>query len=146
MKSMIAEISFALFGRAGVAALASVVAIAGAAAQDGLNSKPQDERSPDSEIARYCGALAPSASEARAAYELRRLADLERQVHDEVEKLEKKEASARAWVTKREDMMKGATEDVVAIYGKMPSDAAAAQLAAMDELIAAAVLSKLNPR
>jgi flagellar motility protein MotE (MotC chaperone) len=104
------------------------------------------DRPVDGEIARYCGALAPSASEARATNQLRRLADLEREVREEVEKLEKKEASTRDWVLKRDNMMKGATEDVVAIYAKMDAEAAAAELAVMDEMIASAVLSKLSPR
>ena len=54
--------------------------------------------------------------------------------------------AAREWVTKRETMMKAATDDVVAIYAKMAADAAATQLAAMDETVAAAVLAKLKPQ
>ena len=90
--------------------------------------------------------LDPGASEARAAYQLRRLADLEEQVRDAVEKLEAKEYAARQWVTRRDEMMKAATEDVVAIYSKMTPEAAAPQLAAMQDSVAAAVLAKLNPR
>ena len=127
------------------AALASALALSPAAAQDGIKLKPA-ERNPQGEIERYCGALAPGASEARAAYQLRRLADLEQQVREEAEKLEAKEMSAREWVTKRDQMMKAATDDVVAIYGKMTPDAAATQLAAMDEGMAAAVLAKLKPQ
>ena len=126
-------------GRA--AALACGLALNPAAAQEPLRPAPAD-----SEIARYCQALAPSAGEARAAYQLRRLADLEARVREEVENLEIKENAAREWVTKREAMMKAATDDVVAIYAKMEPDAAAPQLAAMDESVAAAVLAKLNPR
>jgi flagellar motility protein MotE (MotC chaperone) len=131
------------FARA--AALASVLAVSCAAAQDGVKLKAS-ERPATGEIERYCGALAPGASEARAAYQLRRLADLETQVREELEKLEAKEMSAREWVTKRDDMMKAATDDVVAIYGKMDPEAAAPKLAAMDDTMAAAVLAKLTPR
>lgn len=128
------------------AAFASLMLAAPASAQDNLKPKAAPERPADSEIARFCGALAPSASEARAAYQLRRLAELEREARDEVEKLEAKEAAAREWVTKREAMMKQATDDVVAIYAKMAPDAAATQLAAMDDSVAAAVLAKLKPQ
>ena len=107
---------------------------------------PDKPSATDSEIARYCGALAPSAREARVAFQLRKLADLEREVRDAVDKLEAKEMATREWVTKRETMMKSATEDVVAIYAKMAADAAATQLSAMDEPIAAAVLAKLKPQ
>jgi flagellar motility protein MotE (MotC chaperone) len=126
------------------AAAASVLALSPAAAQDGIKLKPP-ERSAQSEIERYCGAQAPGAAEARAAYQLRRLADLEAQVREEVEKLEAKEQEAREWVTKREQMMKAARDDVVAIYSKMDAEAAAPKLAAMDDIIAAAVLAKLKP-
>jgi flagellar motility protein MotE (MotC chaperone) len=120
--------------------LASALLATAAPAQD--NAKPK----PANEIARYCAALAPSAAEARAAYQLRRLANLQNKVEDEVQKLESKEAAAQEWVTKREQMMKSATDDLVAIYAKMKPDAAAPQLAAMDESTAAAVLTKLTPQ
>ncbi len=120
-----------------------------AAAQDSAKPKPPavaEPRALDSEIARYCTALAPSEREARAAYQLARLAELEAKVRDEVETLEQKESAARDWVTRREAMLKSAADDVVAIYAKMDAEAAAPQLAAMEESAAAAVLAKLNPR
>ena len=46
----------------------------------------------------------------------------------------------------RETLMKAASDDVVAIFGKMQIEAAAAQLAAMDAPMAAAILGKLSPR
>jgi flagellar motility protein MotE (MotC chaperone) len=107
---------------------------------------PPPDRSSASEIARYCAALAPSASEVRAARQLRRLADLEREVRAEVDKLEAKETAAREWVAKRESMLSQATTDVVAIYAKMAPDAAGAALSTMDEGEAAAVLTKLKPQ
>lgn len=130
------------------AALAACLAGSHAAAEEAAKPKPAaaGEHSAESEISRYCSAIAPSAGEARAAYQLRRLADLQTQVRGEVEKLESKENDAREWVTKRESMMKAATDDVIAIYSKMAAESAAPQLAAMDDNIAAAVLAKLNPR
>jgi flagellar motility protein MotE (MotC chaperone) len=121
------------------------IAALSASAEEGVKLRAPD-RNVQSEIERYCGALAPGASEARAAYQLRRLADLEVQVREAVEKLEAREQAAREWVTKRDEMMKAATDDVVAIYAKMPAENAAPKLAAMDEVTAAAVLAKLNPR
>jgi len=131
------------FARA--AALASALTASCAAAQDGVKLKPS-ERPATGDIERYCGALAPGASEARAAYQLRRLADLQAQVREQLDKLEARETTAHEWVTKREEMMKAATDDVVAIYGKMDAEAAAPKLAAMDDMMAAAVLAKLAPR
>jgi flagellar motility protein MotE (MotC chaperone) len=131
----------AAINRTLAAAFAGLALATAASAQN-----PDKPSATDGEIARYCGALAPSAREARAVYQLRKLADLEHEVRDAVEKLEAKEMATREWVTKRETMMKSATDDVVAIYAKMAADAAAGQLSAMDEPIAAAVLAKLKPQ
>lgn len=132
----------------GAAALAVAFLATPATPQDNgkANVGAAVDRSAEGEIARYCGALAPSAREARAAFQLRRLADLEREVREEAEKLEAKELAAREWVTKRETMMKSATDDIVAIYAKMAPDAAASQMSALDEPMAAALLAKLKPQ
>ena len=127
------------------AALAFGLALPHASAQEGIKVRPP-ERPTESEIQRYCTALAPGASEARAASQLRRLADLEELMREQAQKLEDKEIAAREWVTKRETMMKAATDDVVAIYSKMPAESAAPKLAMMDEMMAAAVLAKLKPQ
>jgi flagellar motility protein MotE (MotC chaperone) len=132
--------------RPGIDALAGVcVAALLASSPASAQEAAKPKAAPESEIARYCTAIAPGAGEARATYQLRRLSDLQVEVREAVEKLESKENEAREWVTKRESMMKSATDEVVAIYAKMPAEAAAPQLAAMDDNIAAAVLSKLKP-
>ncbi len=138
----------ALLRWARVAAFAGAFLASPTSAQDNGKTRPSQtlDRSADGEIARYCAALAPDAREARAAYQLRKLADLEREVREELGKLEAKETATRDWVTKRETMTRSATEDVVAIYAKMAPDAAASQLAAMGEPMAAAVLAKLKPQ
>jgi flagellar motility protein MotE (MotC chaperone) len=100
----------------------------------------------EGEISRYCGNLAPTASEARASYQARQLAELEDRVRRSTEELEQRAVEAREWVNRREAMMKAATDDIVAVYAKMPADAAATQLSAMEDSMAAAVLGKLNPR
>jgi flagellar motility protein MotE (MotC chaperone) len=129
--------------RFALAALASALALTPATAQDGV--KPKPTLTETEEIARYCAALGPSIVEARAAYQLRRLEDLEAQTREQVEKLEAKQREAREWVTKREQMMKAATDDVIGIYSKMPAEAAAAKLSEMDERMAASVLARLKP-
>jgi flagellar motility protein MotE (MotC chaperone) len=125
------------------AILACALLASSAAAQD---NKPKPAPSGDAEIARYCGALAPRVSEARAAYQLRRLADLQSQVNAELDKLEAKEAEARDWFQKRAALLNQATFDVVAIYAKMSPEAAGPALSALEETEAAAVLIKLKPQ
>jgi flagellar motility protein MotE (MotC chaperone) len=134
-----------------VLALALALACHGDAfAQDGVKPKPPAAVGPDKavegEIARYCGNLAPSAAEARIAYQTKRLLELEAQVKQRISDLEKRESDAHEWVTKRETLMKSASDDVVAIYAKMAADAAATQIAAMEYPVAVAILIKLAPK
>ena len=133
-----------------VLALALALACHGdALAQDGVKPKPpaaSPDKAADSEIARYCGNLAPLAVEARIAYQTKRLLELEAQVKQRISDLEKQESAAREWVSKREALMKSASDDVVAIYAKMPAEPAAAEIAAMDDPVAAAILVRLPPR
>jgi flagellar motility protein MotE (MotC chaperone) len=77
---------------------------------------------------------------------MKRLQELDDQIKKRIEELEAKEAEARDWVSKRQDMLKKADDDIVAIYAKMRPEAAAAQLIVMEDGSAAAILSKLNPR
>lgn len=109
-------------------------------------AKPKGEKSTESEIARYCGAIAPSAAEARLAWQMRRLAEIETRARQALDELGKREDATREWVQKREQMTKAATEDLVAIYTKMPVEGAAAELASMDDMLAASVLMKLKPQ
>ncbi len=102
------------------------------------------DKSADGGVARYCANVAPAAAEARIAWETRRLTELEGQIKQRIAELEKKEAETREWVTKRENLMNSASDDVVAIYAKMEPEAAAAQLASMDDAMAAAILGKLG--
>jgi flagellar motility protein MotE (MotC chaperone) len=97
-------------------------------------------------VGRYCSNIAPSAGEARIAWQMKRLGELDAQIKRRIAELDAKEAEAREWVNKREDMLKKASDDIAAIYAKMQPEAASAQLIAMDDMSAAAILSKLNPR
>jgi flagellar motility protein MotE (MotC chaperone) len=128
------------------ALVASLASMGLAAAEDAQKAKPAPDKSAESEIARYCGAIGPSAAEARLNYQYKKLAALEARVKEEAAALVEREAEARDWVTKREEMMKAATDEVVAIYAKMPAEAAATQIADMDETVATSILVKLKPQ
>jgi flagellar motility protein MotE (MotC chaperone) len=121
------------------------------------HADPQEQKKPEPDpakldadagdgVARYCANIAPVVVEARIAWQMKRLAELDAQIKKRIAELDAKEAEARDWVNKREDMLKKAEDDIVAIYAKMQPEAAAAQLIAMDDASAAAILSKLNPR
>ena len=85
-----------------------------------------------------------SIAEARIAWETKQLGDLDAQVKQRLADLEKAEAAIQDWVAKRDAMLKSASDDLVAIYAKMTPEAAATQIAGMDDQMAAAILGKLK--
>lgn len=98
------------------------------------------------EVSTYCAAIAPTEAEVRIAWEMKKLKELDEQVKKAVEDLQTKANDARTWVEKREAMEKQANDAMIAIFAKMPGEAASSELTAMEETKAAAILSKLNPR
>ena len=123
-----------------------------AAQNDKLKPQPAPpvDKSADSgaakagDISRYCANVAPVAAEARIAWETRRLNELDAQIKQRVSELQKAEADTRDWVSKRDALLNSASDDVVSIYSKMDPEAAAAQIAAMDDSIAVSILHKLK--
>ena len=136
---------FVAIGAALLAAAFASHALAQNDAKQKANAAAPD-KNVDGGVTRYCANVAPLAAEARVAWQEKRLTELEGQIKQRIAELEKKEAETREWVTKREALMNSASEDVVAIYGKMEPEAAAAQLATMDDATAVSILSKLNAR
>jgi flagellar motility protein MotE (MotC chaperone) len=137
--------------------LSLLSALAGAAlfscpvsAQDGRapesqKSKGNADRAAEVEANRFCANVAPSIAEARIAWQMKRLGELDAQVKQRLADLEKAEASVQEWLTKRDALLKAASDDLVAIYAKMQPENAAIQLSAMDDQMAAAILGKLKP-
>ena len=119
--------------------------ISGAAAEDLKAKSPPPDHSADSDIAHFCTNLQITAAEARMMYQTRKLSELEARMKQQIEALEKQEDAAREWVTKRDAMLKAATDDVIAIYAKMAAEPAANQMSTMDDTLAAGVLAKLKP-
>jgi flagellar motility protein MotE (MotC chaperone) len=101
---------------------------------------------PASEIEKFCVNNAAIAGNARLAWQTARLDELEAKIRQRLDALEAKKAEFVAWIRKRDEAMRQATESVVAIYARMRPDAAALQLAAMEDAMAAAVLAKLPSR
>ena len=135
----------------GVSILLSAILLAGpATAQDGRTperekSKATADRAADVEASRFCASVAPSIAEARIAWETKRLGELDAQVKQRLAELEKVEASVQEWVAKRDAILKGASDNLVAIYAKRQPETAATQIAAMDDQTATAILGKLKP-
>jgi flagellar motility protein MotE (MotC chaperone) len=97
------------------------------------------------EIQQFCTNNVAAAGQVRVAWEAAKLKELEAKVRQRIAELEAKRAAYEDWLHRRDEALKKAEENVVAIYTKMRPDAAALQLAAMDDDMAAAVLAKLKP-
>lgn len=142
---------FAVSRHAAIGAIVLVGLLAGGAAAQNDKPKPPPapaaDKSADAkagDVSRYCANVAPVAAEARNAWETRRLNELDAEIKQRIADLEKTEAETRDWVSKRETLLNAASDDVVAIYAKMDPEAAAAQLAIVDEPIAVSILHKLK--
>ncbi len=107
---------------------------------------PAAEPAPGDNAALYCKNIANAAADARYARQADSLAAMTKALDDRIAALEAKRAEYEQWVSRRQDFLSHADESVVAIYSQMRPDAAAQQIAVMDEEAAAAILSKLTPR
>ena len=94
----------------------------------------------------YCRNIANAAADARYARQVDSIAAMEKALDERIAELEKKRAEYEDWVKRREDFLDHADQSVVAIYAQMRPDAAAQQIAIMDEEAAAGILSRLSPR
>jgi len=99
-----------------------------------------------SDVEKFCANNAAIVGAARLTWQAARLQELEAKVRQRIEELEAKKAEFVAWMRKRDEAMRQASESVVAIYARMRPDSAAQQLAVMEDAMAAAVLAKLPSR
>lgn len=94
----------------------------------------------------YCANIANPAADARFAWQKKLLADAEQEIAKRIALLEEKTAQYQKWLARRDEFSQKANETLLRIYTRMRPDAAAAQLAALDEETAAALLTKLDSR
>ena len=94
----------------------------------------------------FCANTANAAVDARVAWEAAKLTELEARLKQRIAEFEAKRAEYEDWLHRHDEAMKQAKDDVVSIYSHMRPEAAASQLAVMDDVTAASVLTKLNSR
>lgn len=94
----------------------------------------------------YCSSILDTATAAQIAQQTRNLEKAQKQLDDRIALLAAKADILKNWIKLREDFTARVTDSLVQIYTKMKPDAAAAQLTAMDEGAAAAIMSKLAPK
>jgi flagellar motility protein MotE (MotC chaperone) len=101
---------------------------------------------PQNDAERYCRNIADAAKEAKFAWQVKTISELEDALAKRTIELETKRAEIEDWLKKREAFMALAEERLVGIYSKMRADAASAQIKELGPITAAALLMKLQPR
>jgi len=104
---------------------------------------PAPELSPAQQ---YCSNIIDTTSAAQIAQQTRNLEKAKKEIDDRIALLSSKAEVLKSWMKLREDFAAHATDSLVQIYSRMKPDSAAAQLAAMDEMTSAAIISKLSPK
>jgi flagellar motility protein MotE (MotC chaperone) len=94
----------------------------------------------------YCKALSDVAGEARLKWQADQLEKLGASVREATAELEAKRAELELWIKRRDEFVNKATASLTEIFKLMKPDAAAAQLDEVDDVTAAAILLKLQPR
>ena len=94
----------------------------------------------------YCVNFSDEAQEAQLAWRLKKIEELEAGLSKRMDALEKAKADVTRWMAKREAFLELARASLVEIYTRMRPDAAAQQLAALDDMMAAAILMKLKAK
>lgn len=128
--------------------LAALLAPAPASARPEAESAPAEAApaEPPSIVEQYCTNIRDVAADARLAWQMEALRSLESQVEEKIAALEAKQAEFEDWLRRREEFAARARKTLVAVYANMRPDAAAQQLAILEDEEAASVLAELVPR
>ncbi|HEX2841780.1 MotE family protein [Hyphomicrobium sp.] len=94
----------------------------------------------------YCFNTVDTAADARFAWQAKKIRDMEAELDKRARQLEAKTEEYKSWLARRDEFARKAHEKLVGFYSRMRPDAAAAQLATVDEEMAAAVVTKLETK
>ncbi len=108
--------------------------------------KPVPAAEPSPTVKSYCENIADPALDARFLHQKAELARLEDELAKKTGLLEARKAEFQEWLKRRDEFISKAEGSLVKLYSKIKPDAAAPQLAAMDEEAAAALLLKLSAK
>ncbi|MFA7415945.1 MAG: MotE family protein [Rhizobium sp.] len=111
-----------------------------AAGEPALNTATQ------AEIQQFCTSIAEPARDQRYLLQKQELEKLQADIDSRIAILEKRKAEYEDWLTRRNDFLKQAEDNLVDIYKKMKADAAAPQLEQIDVVLAAAIIMRLPSR
>lgn len=99
-----------------------------------------------SDAANFCANIRNPAAEARFAWQASTLKTLETKLSDTLRKLDERKAELEVLTASRDAELQRTEARITEIFARMRPDAAALQLAAMDETMAVALLGKMPPR
>ncbi|PLW75496.1 MotE family protein [Cohaesibacter celericrescens] len=94
----------------------------------------------------YCANIANVAKEQRIAWQIHNLVALQTDIDERTQKLSQLRADVRSWIEKRDKILLDVKAHIVSVYERMRPDAAAERLAKLDNDIAIALLTKMQPR
>ncbi len=94
----------------------------------------------------YCQNIEDAALDARFLSEKSELLRLQEELARRTTQLESKRVEYQGWLKRRDEFISKAEGNLLELYSKIKPDAAALQLAALDEEAAAALLLRLNSR
>ncbi|MBL8847767.1 MAG: MotE family protein [Hyphomicrobium zavarzinii] len=108
---------------------------------------PLDALPPNATAAQqYCFNTADTAADARFAWQAKKIKEMEAELDKRAQLLESKTLEYKRWLERRDEFSRKAHEKLVGFYSRMRPDAAAVQLATLDEEMAAAVVTKLETK
>ena len=108
---------------------------------------PLDALPPNASAAQqYCFNTADIAADARFAWQAKKIQEMEAALDKKARQLETKTEEYKRWLARRDDFSRKAHEKLVGFYSRMRADAAAVQLATLDEEMAAAVVMQLQTK
>jgi flagellar motility protein MotE (MotC chaperone) len=117
---------------------------AGGASVDQIATNPRIATNP--EVALYCENIREPAHEVRIRWQAQALLEIEKRIEVRMRELAALRDEYEDWLARRQEFLRKAEDGVIDIYARMRPDAAAAQLASMDNETASAVIARLNPR
>ena len=109
-------------------------------------ARPAPGAEPPASVKSYCENIADPALDARFLHQKAELTHLEDELAKKTALLELKKTEFQEWLKRRDEFVNKAEGSLVKLYSKIKPDAAALQLAALDEEAAAALLLKLSAK
>lgn len=95
---------------------------------------------------RYCESVSDKAADARFALQMKEMQAMEAQLKQKISELGVAAENYKTWLERRNVFVAKVNDSLVQIYNRMQPEAAAKQFTVMDDVTAAAIMSRLEPQ